>query len=183
MRNLFLLFFFLPSFCFSQEVLLRSWDDVWINGKLKVFGIKDRRSIDSVLGKPDSIYTTGMDIMGFGPMYFADTFISYSNADFEFLYGQYHVSSINFEKRPKDVFVNFGTQILTSETTIDDMRRHFDLHNYLDSAEYTEILAGRTIRVRRLEYSPKVDWTDGPSWIFDFFENKLITISFLPGGA
>ena len=148
-----------------------------------MFGIKDRKSIDSVLGKPDSIYTTGMDIMDYGPMYFADTFVSYFNADFEFLYGQYRVSSINFEKRQKNVFVNFGTQILTSETTIDDIRKHFDVHNYLDSIEYTEMLAGRLIKVRRVEYTPKVYWTDGPSWIFDFFENKLITISFLPGGA
>ena len=184
MRNLFLLFFFLPCFCFSQEELLRSWDDVWINGKLKVFGIKDLRCIDSVLGRADSICTPGMDVIGVGYAYSSSGIVSYPDADFTIYDTNYFsMDNINFVNQPKGIYVNFGTQILTSETTIDDVRKHLDIHEYLDSAEHIEEIAGKFLKVRQLEYTPKVNCTDGPYWIFDFFENKLVRMTFSPGGA
>ena len=183
MRNLFLLFFFLPSFCFCQERLVSSEDDIWINAKLNANGITDIKLIDSVLGKPDSIYRPVFDVLGIG-LVDGDTIASYPNADFEMLYGKYYMSSATFTKRTKEFFVNFGTQILTCETTMDDVKKNFYIWPFVDSTDRTEIISGRLMKVRSIEiYNPDPTVSDPPTWRFNFFENKLIRITFVSHGA
>jgi hypothetical protein len=80
--------------------------------------------------------------------------------------------------------VRFGTQILTANTSIDDVKKHFYVWPFIDSTERVETISGKRVKVRRLEiYDPYSANPDGPTWTFDFFEDKLVGITFVPHGA
>ncbi|MBS1683459.1 MAG: hypothetical protein JSS76_01805 [Bacteroidetes bacterium] len=176
-RILLVLLCLTPIYCRAQPKLIDSDATVRIRGTISCWSLSDRNKIDSVFGSPDSIYTPLIKEPDGGYSQ-GNRILCYPNAAFVDVGGKYEFYYFNFSRATADFFVDFGSHILTCNTTIADVRNHFLIWPYENY-----VLPDPASDIETLVVYSQDGSSDPPIWRFDFRHGKLVKLTFVPMGA
>ncbi|MBS1596298.1 MAG: hypothetical protein JST90_18440 [Bacteroidetes bacterium] len=166
----------------AQENLIGCQEKVRLYGKISSSSLfYSLGEIDSLLGRPDSIYnpTTYSNDIGIVTL---PPVASYPEADFSYdeRLKCFRLAQINFSKNKPEFYVSIDNITLNFQTTADYVLKKFQVCR-VDTEGYNIAFAGQRLYVTAIEICDTRDsnLSDPPSWLMMFYKNTLFRLIFM----